>query len=234
MSNELDVSKKNEIAVSQDRMGFESEITTDDLILPRAKLFQGLPIETEQFPEGKGGQILNNLTAEQLPDEFIPVFVTIEWMKFNPRNSKDEGFDPTHEPGALIWKTADKNAPEVANDPESWRYKCLVFLTYFPGVSMPLVLTFSKTSFAAGKKLLSLAQFSGGNMFSRKYRLTSKKEEKEGNIYYVMQVAPAGVASAEEQQIALDWYKSFRGKTLKAHDDVTTCAGDTKTAEWSE
>lgn len=232
MSNELDVTKKTEIAVQTERLGFEAEITQEDLILPRVKLVQGLAIEAESFPEAKAGQIINNLTGEVLPAEFVPVFVSIEWMKFNTRNTKDEGYDLNHEPGALIWKTSDKNAPEVANDPESWRYKSLVFLTHFPGVPMPLVLTFSKTSFTAGKKLLSLAQFSGGNMFSRKYKLNSKKEEKDGNIYHVLQVVPSGLASAEEQAVSAEWYKSLRGKQIKTHDDVQTQAGTT--TEWSE
>ena len=137
-------------------------------------------------------------------------------------------FNKEFEPGALIWKTTTPTPEQAAecefgpNGEKPTAVRSMCFLAYFVGQPMPLVLRFSKTSFTAGKKLLSLAQFSGGSMFDRKYKLTTKKETKDKNIYYVMQVALVGKASEEEREIAAAWYQDFKGKQLKVHDEDLT------------
>lgn len=213
------------------QLGFSGDIGQEDLIIPRVKLFQGNPTEAEQYPNAKGGQILNSLTAETLGGLFVPVFQTFEWIKFNARNSKDPDFDPSYEPGAMIWRTTDPKDDRVAGDPDAWKHKTIKFLCYFEGQPMPLILTFAKTSYAAGKKLLSLAKFSGLSMFMRKYKLTSKKEEKEGNLYYVFLVEPAGIPTEQELVTVKSWYNEFLGKQLKEHEEQ---AGAQKDPDWKE
>ncbi len=227
MSNEVTTSGTiKPPAAVEERLGFETTITQEDLIIPRAVLFQGNPTQADKFPEARGGQILNSLTTEVLSETFVPVFVDIEWIKFNKRKPEEEGFDPAFEPGAIIWRTKNAGDPLLLAEAEQWRFKTMTFLCKFDGSDMPVLVTFRSTSFTAGKKLLSLAQFCGGNMFSRKYKLFSKKETKDGDIYYILQVSPAGVASAEDQAVCRGWYQSFRGKALQVHED--------KNVNWEE
>jgi hypothetical protein len=207
------------------RLGFEEPIDQGDLIIPRAKLFQGTPTEADEYPDAKGGQVINSLTKEVLPSVFVPVFKFTEVVKFNGRNQKDPDFNPAYAPGALIWKVTDPQDPRWAegdfgpNGEKPLAMRTLRFLSYFPGVQMPVIVSFAKTSYRAGKQLLSLAQFTPGNMFDRRYRLGTKKEESDGNTYHVFTVALDGISTDEERTIALDWYKALRGKALKVHED---------------
>ena len=242
MGNEIVTKGNTEVgAVGAVRMGFEEPTEQRDLIIPTVKLFQGNATEAETYPDAKGGQLLNSLTQEVLTGEFVPCFKWTEWARFNPRKSTDEGFDPSFEAGALIWKTMTPTAEQMAqcefgaNGEKPLGIRSLCFMVYAVGQQMPLVVRFSKTSFGAGKKLLSLAQFSGGNIFDRKYRLTTKKEQKDGSSYYVMQVALVGIATPEEKAVAQRWYTDFKGKSLQVHDDaVTTTSSEKASPDFTE
>lgn len=208
--------------------GFEEPTQREDLTLPRAILLQALsPQLTDPNLKDldlKAGMVVNNITNEQLPETFIPVFKYSEFLKFNPRDTKAETYDPAYEPGALIWRTSDPNDPRTAeckfgeDGAKPLAMKVMNFLCYFPGHPMPVVLGFSKTSFKAGKKLISLAQLSGGDMFSREYKLMVKQADKDGIKYFVLDVGLVGKANQEKFKVAEALYINFRGKELQVHE----------------
>jgi hypothetical protein len=206
--------------------GFEEPTAKEDLILPRAVLLQALSPQVVEGTEGcKAGKIINNITNEVMPETFIPVFKYTEFLKFNPRDSKADNYDPAYDAGALIWRTNDANDPRTVecrfgeDGSKPTAIKVLNFLCYFPGMTMPVVLGFSKTSYKAGKKLISLAQFSGGDMFSRTYKLVTKPAESNGNKYFVLDVGFVGKTNQENFKIAEAMYINFRGKDLKVHEE---------------
>ena len=82
-----------------------------------------------------------------------------------------------------------------------------------------MLVSISKTSFKAGKQLLSIAQFSGGDMFGKTYKLTSKKEASEQYSYYVLAVDPAGMTSPELFKQAEMLYDEFSTKPIKVDED---------------
>lgn len=212
------------VAVTGSR-GFEDGVGREDLIIPRAKLLQALSPEVAEDPRKfTQGMIINSLTKEELPDVFVPVFVYFEWIKFNPRSSSEEGFDTNFEPGAIVWRTNDPNDPRVANDPGSWQYKIMNFFSIFPGVPMPVITSFSKSSYKAGKNLISLAKFGGGDMFSKKYRLTSKLEKNDKGQFYILRTDPAGLSSEDERKQAEGLWNEFRRKAseLEVHTETET------------
>ena len=205
--------------------GFEEKTEREDLLLPRAMLLQALSPQVVDGVEGcKSGIVINSITNEALPETFIPIFKYTEFLKFNPRDPKAEGYDPAYDNGALIWRTNDPTDPRTAeckfgeDGSKPTAMKVMNFLCLFPGVPMPIVLGFSKTSYKAGKKLISLAQFSGGDMFSRVYKLTTKQAESNGNKYFVLEVGLIRKANQEEYKIAEAMYQSFRGKDLQVHE----------------
>ncbi len=207
--------------------GFEEPTAREDLLLPRATLLQALSPQVVDGVEGcKSGIVINSITNEMLPEVFIPIFKYTEFLKFNPRDSKAENYDPAYDAGALIWRTNDPTDPRTAeckfgeDGSKPTAVKVMNFLCYFPGVNMPIVLGFSKTSYKAGKKLISLAQFSGGDMFSRRYKLATKPAESDGNKYFVLEVGFAGKVNQEEYKIAEAMYQTFRGKDLQVHETV--------------
>lgn len=220
-----DLVKKEETAVALKSRGrgFEEETNREDLIIPRAKLLQALSPEVQEEGSNlKAGQIINSLTKEPLPGSFIPIFKFTNWVRFNPRDSKALGFESTVEPGAIIWRSADPYDPRViaegkfgANGERPLATKFLNFFSYFPGVDMPIVLSFSNTSFKAGKQLLSLCQFGGGDMFSRQYGLKSVKESSDKGTYYVLQVAASGKPKDSDYKFAERLWDEFHAKDVK-------------------
>jgi len=216
----------------KEQRGFESGVDQQDLIIPRAKLIQALSPEMQEgLPGIKVGAIINSLTKEALPEEFIPIFSFKNYIRFNPRSKDDPNFDSDFEPGAIIWRSADPNDPQVQaqtkfgpNGEKPVATTFLNFFSYFPGVPMPVIVSFAKTSYRTGKQLLSLCKFRGGDMFSRKYRLTSQMETNDIGTYAVLRVAPVGDAAPEEFAVCERLWKDFaaKAKDIQVHVEDAT------------
>lgn len=200
--------KDKEITVKQDapadlltkttgeRLGFDDG-DDKDLIIPRVKLVQSNDMANfDPATEGdiRPGMFINSITHEILDPEFIPIFVFKKWIKFTPM---DQG-------GGIEWQSSDPNDPRVIeeakwgeNDEKPLATTFLNFFSLFKGCESPLLLSFSRTSYKAGKKLYSLAKLRPGDIFSRKYKLLSK-QVKDKFTYWVFDVAPGVNASPEE------------------------------------
>lgn len=212
----------------EERLGFEEDTAQEDIILPRAALLQSKSPEVEE-PEYQNkyrpGQIINSLTKDVLPEIFIPIFKFTNWVKFNPRDPKAEGFDPQYEPGKMIWKLDDstdartKEAEFGPNGEKPTAIKFLNFFAYFPGYPMPVIISFGKTSYKTGKQLISLAQFSGGHMFSRKYKLFQKLEKNDKGTFFKFMVMPMGFTEGEDLKVAGNLHSQFRGKKIDVHQE---------------
>lgn len=214
--------QKSSIIKAVQPKGFEEPTPKEDLIIPRAKLLQALSPEVSDCKEGcKPGAIVNSLNSEVLPSQFIPLFKYTEYIKFNPMDKSNPAFDLSYAPGALIWRTTDPHDPRVsetefaADGSKPTALKTLNFLSYFPGSEMPVVISFSKTSYKSGKKLLSLAQFAAVDMYARKYELRSKQQETDGHKYYVLDVFPAGKSTDEEIAFCDNWFTMFRSRPIE-------------------
>ena len=216
---------KGPLATLQNRgRGFEEETQREDLIIPRAKLLQALSPEVVDG-SGKPGQIINSLTKEILPSVFIPVFKFTQWLRFNSRDQKATGYNPDFGPGDLIWRSADPHDPRVQAEgkfgedgSKPLATKFLNFFSYFPGVTMPVIVSFSASSFKTGKQLLSLAQFTGGDMFSKGYALSAAKEQNDMGTFYVLKVDAKGPASPEDFKFAERLWQDFHAKEIKVDE----------------
>jgi hypothetical protein len=224
------LSTRSECALSlnSDRRGFEEEVDQSDLIIPRAKLVQ--PTSDEMHDPAnttlRGGMIINSLTKEELSKMFVPIFYYKEYLRFNPRKKSDRGFLPDFAPGALIWRTRDGNDPRVAAECQFGpvgetpvALTTLNFFSLFKDSAMPLILSFGKTSYKAGKNLLSLAKLRGGAMFSRQYKLSVLPMTNDQGSYFVMKVDPCGDCDAEMFKLGESYFNQFGMKrdTLKTH-----------------
>lgn len=210
-----DLTKQQNPALStQQNSWVKSEEDKKDLQVPRARIFQGTPTEFDVHPNAKPGQIINSITGEELTGTFIPFMRFKQYAKFNPRNQKDDGFDPKYEPGALIWMTTDSTDPRVSeckfgeNGEKPTAIEFMNFMAVFEGQDYPIIIPFSKTSYKTGKKLFSMLAFSGSG-FKRKFTLSSKKQQSNGNTYYVLDVNPAGVSDEKEENKAQMFYNQF-------------------------
>lgn len=209
--------------------GLENATDRSDLIIPRAKKIEAMSPEMQDAALLKSGVhpgvILNSVTKEILPEKFIPVSYFKQWIRFNANKEGDRGWVDGYGPRDVIYNTLDKNDIRLATDavwdgdlpPLATTFLC--FLSLFEGQDCPVVISFGGTNFKAGKTLLSLATFKGGDLFSNKYRLVTKKKTNDMGSWFVFDVSYDSKAEGEEYQKAEQIYEAFKPAEAKIHDD---------------
>jgi len=232
---ELAPKKQATLAVpTAPQRGFECGVDQDDLVIPRAAVMQSTSDELKDraLVKEKGltfGMVINSLTKEPLGEEFIPIFMFKNWARFNPRDEKDPNFVPGIAPAGTVWISRDPLDPRVqaeskfgANGEKPAATTFINFFSYFPGSPMPVIVSFAKTSYGAGKKLITLARLTGGDLFSKKYRLTTDTESNEKGTYAVLKVQPVGNATTEEHKQCEALWNTFSRKSneILVHDQA--------------
>lgn len=232
MTKEL--SKPQETAVTvpeQPRRGFESTYRQEDLIIPFAKVFQGNPTEYEKYPNAKPGQIISTLTGTELPKRCIPIKTSLEWIRYNPRDPKHPDFDKAFKSNEMIWKSSDPNDPRVIKE-AAWRPNnepstplALAFRKYlclFEGESIPVVVSFYKTSWKNGCAMNTILISKQGDMFKSAFNLSTKMVKTDQYSYYVLNSTYAGNATEDEYKRAEVIYNQFKDVQIAAeHADFT-------------
>ena len=209
--------------------GFEHEHDESDIIMPRVLLMQQMsPACQGEKPTATAGEIRHSMTNDILPEVFTPILFWKEYARFNPRKTTDRNFNKDYEPGQLIWKTKDATDARVIEQcefgPEGeapLAVKFFNFLVLFDGHSIPTVLSFSKTSYGAGKNLYSLSYFLRPRpMFDMSYKLTSNFVQGEYS-YYVLKTDMAGETPDERRVPAKALWQSLRLKSSEIATEVT-------------
>lgn len=223
---------------SPKREGFEQGINMDELTIPRVKMLQGLSEEVKKEPRKFiAGMLINSVSKQELIGlegagiKFIPLAkLPTTWVRFNARDRKAEDFVPEFAEGAVVWRSDDPKDPRVIEqgkwdgDKKPVATEFMNFLCYVEGFAIPLVLSFSKTSFRAGKDFYTMAVGFGGAMRSRKYELKALSKTKSGNDFFVLNVQPLGKCDEDETEIANVLFNAFGpnlGK-LKVHEEEET------------
>lgn len=221
--SEIEKKQQTALTVNRKARGFEED-EQEDLIMPRAKLLQKTSPEVE---EGlKFGDIINNITKEKLPERFVPVFKQKYFVKFGDDRK-------------MLWKTFSPDSEQLEetrfgeNGEKPTASAVLSFLCYFEGVETPIVINFSKTSYKAGKQLLSLAKYANCDMFRRAYKLKSVREESPEGAYMVFKVVPDGQATEEEYQLCEAWYEDLNHRKEEIQtveeEEVSAAKEDSRT-----
>jgi hypothetical protein len=214
--------------------GFEGGIDQEDLVIPRAAVMQSTSdeLKDKQLVKEKGivfGDIVNSLTKDKLGEEFIPIFMFKNWARFNPRDEKDPNFVQGIAPAGTVWVSRDPLDPRVVSEskfgPNGEKPAATTFInffSFFPGSPMPVIVSFAKTSYGAGKKLITLARLTGGDLFSKKYRLTTETESNEKGTYAVLKIQPSGNVTPEEYKHCEELWNKFsqKAKDIQVHDQA--------------
>lgn len=230
MAEELMVKETAVLTQSTQPLGFEDD-TVDDLIIPRIKVMQALSPEV-QDGKAKVGDIVNSLSIDKLNDKvFIPV------CKFNNHVYWRDRADG----GGIICRAADgrmgimedgsthacstcrkcefdntKQGREAL--PKCTKY--INFLGFFEEDLMPIILSFSKTNMAEGKKMYSMAKVTRQNIWNFGYKLVSKEKSKNGNRWYIIDPVSNGATSDEMRQIGMEFYQQFAGTMTSINYDM--------------
>lgn len=221
--------------------GFEEGM--EGIKLSRAKIVQPTTPEYLKDPQRYAlGTLVDSITGEKLPAEFIPLLKFTVWIRFNPRKKDDPNFDPAYDAGALIWKSTDPKDPRVLEEGEFGpngelpkATKFVNFLAIFPGQTLPLILSFAKTALKAGVKLYNLAVRGGGDMCSRRYAISLELVKGDEGTYYVPDVNLAGVTDEATHKAAISLKHQFQSAVSRAVEIVTdNAAKDEAEAEAQE
>jgi len=209
--------------------GLENRTDQSDLILPRAKKIEAMSPEMQDEACVKSGvmpgKIINSITKEVLPEKFVPVFFFKQFIRFNASKMGERGWVDGFGPRDIVYITQDAKDPRLVKD-AAWEgdlppvtMTFLNFLSVFEGQQMPIIVSFGGTNYKAGRELLSLASFKGGDLFSNKYRLTTKKVDGDKGSYFVLKCGYSEAATGQEYAVAENLYNSFAAKEVKVHTD---------------
>ena len=250
-NKELATKVKTSIATQTVKRGLEDGVDSSDLIIPRLMLIQNTPPKTVVVDRKTcpPGALINSLTALplQLDDKegipFLPIIRGVKWIRFNAQEEGKPGYDSRFETGGKIWESRDPRDPRVIAE-GAWgpkgeppiATKFIEFLIMVPSEDMPLVIGFSKTSFAAGKQLTSMVQYTKkADIFAEKYRLRAKQEQNDQKQkFYVLTVEKIGDCTPEEYKQAEAYYNGFVGRKLKVHGEEEEATPVSKRQPWED
>lgn len=251
MSNEITEQNKQLLATQNEvPMGFEEE-EEGDFIVPRIKMVNALSPERKEKIADEG-DIINSLTKENLNGKvFIPVFKFNNVIKWKDR-ADGGGIEAISRDNKIMIPTdgsapypvgrlADFDNTKQGRDAIPTHVRYMNFFGFFEGENFPIILSFSKTNYAEGKKLYSLAKVTMQNMWNHGYALNPKKMSKAGNEWFNIDVAMAGPTTEETRAYGLALYHQFKNMTDLKFDlnedsgsDTTGPAMDESAAEGTE
>lgn len=228
MSNELENVKNKAVEeFIEAPLGFE-EADSGDLVIPRIKVINALSPERQDGVANEG-DIINSLTKELILPEhkFVPLKVTYSNIEWIPRN-EGEGIKCRSFNGkignnnitgqTLACSTCRRNEFDNTKQGKDAHPKCtkfINFLGFFEHDPMPVVLSFARTNYNEGKKLLSIAKSLRDNMFNHSYSITSKIQTKDKNRWYNLSTILVGDTSQEMREFAKEVYYSLADRELK-------------------
>ena len=136
----------------------------------------------------------------------------------------------------MLWRTDNPNDPRVIEEtkfgPNGEKPLATAYLNYLcliEGEDMPIVVSFSNTSFTAGRKLLTMAKMNGGDLFSRKYILSAESKTNSKGTFFVFGVKDGGVVSKEDYEKAENFYNSFNAREIKFESEDSSASTPTST-----
>ena len=219
--------KSKEVAAPQaEQRGIDGSVSQGDYILPRIELLQAL---SPAVGSGQGipGQLVSNITKEDLgKPTLIPIQVKKSFICWRPREAG----------GGIEYRTDDPNDPRVQEDIK-WngdqKPKCTQYLNFLclqADSLEPIVVSFCKTSYQAGKKFLTLCRGSKGDIWVTKYELSAVQKTNNYGTFYVLEINPVGPTTDTEMQTAEALYHQFHQANVQFDSEGDTTIKD----DWAE
>lgn len=222
-------------------LGFE-EAHSDDVIVPRIKVVNALSPERLDG-DAQEGDVIDSLSGESVKGKrFIPVKVYYSNINWNPDRNDEEnrifcrsfdGVTGTDTEGMCqqcrqCGKTQfDNSKTGKEAQPQCTAY--INFLGFFAGEYMPVVLSFARTNYNEGKKMLSIAKSLRKSIWSYQYLIDSKQITKGKNKWYNICVQLSEATSEEDKAIAADIYKQYNEQLIKADYSNDNISGGSTT-----
>lgn len=218
--------QNNALANQGTAMGFDED-SNGDVIIPRIKVINALsPERIDGIAEE--GALLNSLTQESLIGQrFIPFKQYYSNIHWNPDRDGDprifcrsqDGRIGQNDMGACSCSMCGKNKfdnTKTGKDAQPVCTQYLNFLGFIEGSPMPIVLSFARTNYAEGRKLLSMAKSMRQPLWNFAYVLSTKQISKDRNRWYIIVTQMAGETSPEERAIAAELFSVYQSAVVNA------------------
>ena len=225
MPKEITVPENKELA-----RGVSDNVSQEDLLLPRIELTQALS-PSVTAGDVRPGVLLNSVTKEELGNEItiIPIILEKNWIHWIPR---EEG-------GGMLWKSSNPSDPRVIAEsmwgPNGEKPTCTVYMNYLciiEGETMPVVVSFSVTSLTPGKQIYTTHKTYGGDLFARKYILSSKSKTNTKGTFFVLNIKDGGGVNTDTYATAETLYNSFSKREMNFEAENTQTATPQEKTEY--
>lgn len=232
MSKKTEIAKveeKKEVALAGQYAGLmpmDDQTDVRDIILPKILVMQGL---SELVADGKAlmGELRDSLDGKLLAAkdgklEVIPFHSSKSWIIFEEHKGKLE-YKKTVPWSAqnADWEwTANVDGVNVRRD-QCLNFYCLVASEIKEESFMPYMLSFRRTSYKAGKKLVTakekLKMFKRP-LASKVFELSAMKTENDLGTFYVFDIAQSRDTSGEELEAVKAWFDMVQTANVKVDD----------------
>lgn len=212
--------------------GFE-ETDSSDIVIPRIKVINALSPERVDG-EANEGDVINSLTKERIEEmHFVPIKQYYSCIRWNPERDADprmlcrslDGRIGTDSEGEVhVCKQCGKDQFDntktgKAAQPSCTRY--LNFLGFFEENPMPVVLSFARTNYAEGRKMLSISKSMRAAIWDYSYKIASRLMSKDRNKWFIITPTLCGKTSEETRRLAFELFNSIQVSNIQAdYEDV--------------
>lgn len=225
--------------VEKGNVGLE-HLRARDMAWPRLRLIQKTSPEVDTR-EAQPGQVLNDLTKQIVVDvdselSFVPVLHFLSWIEWAPIEEGGGLLGASMKPDSELAARSMAGELNRAGKPAVTEYHN--FLCVLPDVKdlagnpAVVLVSFFKTSYKVGRRLLMLAKMRNTPIFAGKYVLSTKMVTRGKNTWYEYEVnnAPQGGWAPKELYESAKALHAEIGPQM-AQFDPAKVAGATDAAE---
>lgn len=225
-SQELAFSNEVPDYIKQGQARGSEEVKSSDMVLPRLEIVQALSPIKETNEDAKEGYLFNSVTQEVIGDiaYFVPVYFRMEYLVWKD-NDQGGGFFGSFNTQA----EAEARKAEAVSEGENPEYLEIVDtpvqygLRITPeGLVEQIVISMAKTKAKVSRKWNAMIQITGGDRFSRVYKITTFRDENaKGQKFFNYVVQPAGFTPKAAYEQAEQLYGVLKTQDFRvAHDSV--------------
>lgn len=211
--------------VNNKPLGFE-EAHNEDIMIPRLKVMQAMSQERSDGIAVEG-DIINSLTLESAKGKkFIPIKVYYSNFRWNPDRTAEkailcrsyDGRIGNDGENMLVCADCRLNQFDNSKTGRDAQPQCTTYINFLGILEdspMPVILSFAKTSFNEGKRLLSVAKSMRKSLWAYSYIIDTKKNTKDKQSWYVLTTRMSGNTPQELQEVAYDIFKMYETAVLE-------------------
>jgi len=208
-------------------------VTTEDLVIPRLEIVQGLSPAVKRGDPGfiKGaapGMFTNSVTRQLYGEEvvLVPVHFSVQHLVWRDRKlaqelklSAEGGFFGSYPTAAEAQRRADEEggsgaAVVVVDTPT---HLCLL-LNPETGEADEIMVSMPKTKAKISRQWNSMVKLAGGDRFSRAYKATADLQKNDKGDFYNFKMELLGFPSKDIYTKAEALYKAVAGGKVRTAD----------------